>query len=61
MREQEDRMNQEIEHMDEVDVHPDVHVATEPDEQEILERLYGPPDSDGIFRGPPVYEQGGQR
>lgn len=54
-------MNQEIEHMDEVDAHPDVHVATEPDEQEVLERLYGPPDPDGIFRGPPVYEEGERR
>ncbi|MGW2310830.1 hypothetical protein [Actinomadura luteofluorescens] len=61
MRDQEDSMDQEIEHMDEVDAHPDVHVATEPDEQEVLERLYGPPDPDGIFRGPPVYEEGERR
>ncbi|GGT81122.1 hypothetical protein GCM10010177_45250 [Actinomadura citrea] len=61
VRDQEDGMNQEIEHMDEVDVHPDVHVATEPDEQEILGRLYGPPDREGIFRGPPTREEGEKR
>lgn len=25
--------------------------ATDPEEQDILERLYGPPDVDGIYRG----------
>ncbi|MEV3921656.1 hypothetical protein [Actinomadura coerulea] len=54
-------MDEEIEHMDEVDVHPEVHVATEPDEQEVLERLYGPPGPDGIFRGPPAYGEGWTR
>ncbi len=24
---------------------------TEPDEETVLERLYGPPDRDGVFRG----------
>ncbi len=37
--------------MDEVDVHPDVHRPTEADEEEVLRRLYGEPDADGIFRG----------
>ncbi|WP_168221235.1 hypothetical protein [Actinomadura sp. WMMA1423] len=37
--------------MDEVDVNPDVHRATEPDEEQILRELYGEPDADGIFRG----------
>ena len=37
--------------MDQVDVHPDVHRATEPDEEQILRELYGEPDADGIFRG----------
>jgi hypothetical protein len=41
----------ELAHMDEVDVHPDVHRATEPDEEQVLRELYGAPDSDGIFRG----------
>ncbi|MCP9953102.1 hypothetical protein LUW76_31880 [Actinomadura madurae] len=41
----------EATHMDEVDVHPDVHRATEPDEEQILRELYGEPDADGIFRG----------
>ncbi|MEU9838891.1 hypothetical protein AB0C69_06655 [Actinomadura sp. NPDC048032] len=37
--------------MDEVDVNPDVHRATEPDEEQILRELYGEPDADGVFRG----------
>ncbi|MEV4006107.1 hypothetical protein [Actinomadura sp. NPDC049753] len=41
----------EAAHMDEVDVNPDVHRATEPDEEQILRELYGEPDADGIFRG----------
>ncbi|GGQ18608.1 hypothetical protein BKA00_004708 [Actinomadura coerulea] len=41
----------EATHMDEVDVNPDVHRATEPDEEQILRELYGEPDADGIFRG----------
>jgi hypothetical protein len=41
----------EAAHMSEVDAHPDVHRATEPDEEQILEELYGAPDADGIFRG----------
>jgi hypothetical protein len=41
----------EATHMDEVDVNPGVHRATEPDEEQILQELYGEPDADGIFRG----------
>ncbi|MES9543444.1 hypothetical protein [Actinomadura sp. NPDC000600] len=41
----------EATHMDEVDVNPDVHRATEPDEEQILRELYGEPDAEGIFRG----------
>lgn len=41
----------EAAHMDEVDVNPDVHRATEPDEEQVLRELYGEPDADGIFRG----------
>ncbi|GGT92482.1 hypothetical protein GCM10010177_59700 [Actinomadura citrea] len=41
----------EATHMDEVDVNPDVHRATEPDEEQVLRELYGEPDADGIFRG----------
>ncbi|MFF5259555.1 hypothetical protein ACFY4C_11470 [Actinomadura viridis] len=37
--------------MDQVDVHPDVHRATEADEEQILRDLYGEPDSDGVYRG----------
>ncbi|WP_278045339.1 hypothetical protein [Actinomadura fibrosa] len=37
--------------MDAVDAHPDVHRATESDEEQVLEELYGAPDSDGYFRG----------
>jgi len=37
--------------MSEVDVHPGVHRATEPDEEQVLRELYGEPDQDGIFRG----------
>lgn len=34
-----------------VDKHPDVNKITVPDEAEILEKMYGKPDSDGIYRG----------
>ncbi|WP_240809752.1 hypothetical protein [Actinomadura sp. WMMA1423] len=54
-------MNQELEHMDEVDVHPAVHNPTEPDEQEVLESLFGAPDRDGFFRGPPLGEEAKER
>jgi hypothetical protein len=54
-------VNQRTEHMDEVDVHPAVHTATEPDEREVLERLYGAPDLDGYFRGPPLGEEAKER
>ncbi|MEW2355832.1 hypothetical protein [Spirillospora sp. NPDC029432] len=37
--------------LDEVDVHPDVHRATEEDEEQVLRELYGEPDEDGIYRG----------
>ncbi|MFI0357669.1 hypothetical protein [Actinomadura sp. 9N407] len=37
--------------LDEVDVHPDVHRATEEDEEQVLRALYGEPDEDGIYRG----------
>ncbi len=32
-----------------VDRHPTG--ATEPDEEEVLRRLYGEPDADGVYRG----------
>ncbi|MEU8304533.1 hypothetical protein AB0C84_13325 [Actinomadura sp. NPDC048955] len=41
----------EADHMDEVDVNPGVHRATEPDEEQVLRELYGEPGTDGIFRG----------
>lgn len=44
----------EIENMGEVDTDPRVHIATEADEEEVLERLFGPPDRDGVFRGDPA-------
>jgi hypothetical protein len=37
--------------LDEVDVHPDAHRATEEDEEAVLRALYGEPDEDGIYRG----------
>ncbi|XVQ12114.1 hypothetical protein ACQP1W_05910 [Spirillospora sp. CA-255316] len=37
--------------MDQVDVHPDVHRATEDDEEQVLLGLYGEPDQEGIYRG----------
>ncbi|WP_192809676.1 hypothetical protein [Actinomadura rudentiformis] len=40
----------EVDYMDLVDVHPDVHRATEPDEEQVLRDLYGEPDEDGVFR-----------
>lgn len=42
---------EELTHMAQVDVNPDVHRATEPDEDQVLRELYGEPDADGIFRG----------
>ncbi|MEV4002793.1 hypothetical protein [Actinomadura sp. NPDC049753] len=42
----------EADRMDEVDVHPGVHRATETDETQVLRALYGEPDAGGIFRGP---------
>lgn len=44
--------------MRDVDAHPDTHRATEADEEEILESLYGPPDRDGFYRGLPPGEEG---
>ncbi|GGQ28782.1 hypothetical protein BKA00_006336 [Actinomadura coerulea] len=41
----------EAERMDEVDVNPGVHRATETDEAQVLRELYGEPDAGGIFRG----------
>ncbi|MGI5200639.1 hypothetical protein ACQEU6_03410 [Spirillospora sp. CA-108201] len=41
----------EADHMDEVDVNPGAHRATETDEEQVLRELYGGPDADGIFRG----------
>ncbi|MFD0854347.1 hypothetical protein ACFQ07_19065 [Actinomadura adrarensis] len=41
------------EQMDQVDVHPDVHRATEPDEEEVLRELYGDPDENGFFLAVP--------
>lgn len=41
----------EADRMDEVDVNPGVHRATETDEEQVLRRLYGEPDAAGIFRG----------
>ncbi|MBA9002186.1 hypothetical protein [Thermomonospora cellulosilytica] len=46
--------SEEILHMDKVDVHPDAHRATEPDEEQVLRELYGEPDADGFFRGEEV-------
>jgi hypothetical protein len=37
--------------MDRVDAHPDVDRATEPDEEQVLQGLYGEADADGIFSG----------
>ncbi|GAA4320927.1 hypothetical protein [Actinomadura luteofluorescens] len=41
----------EADHMNEVDVDPGVHRATETDEEQVLRGLYGEPDAAGIFRG----------
>lgn len=41
------------EQMDQVDVHPDVHRATEPDEEEVLRELYGDPDENGFYLAVP--------
>ncbi|MBO2449929.1 hypothetical protein J4573_22695 [Actinomadura barringtoniae] len=41
----------EIDLMDQVDANPDVHRATEPDEEQVLRELYGEPDADGVYRG----------
>lgn len=46
------------EEMDQVDAHPDVHRATEPDEEQVLRELYGEPDEHGFFRGEPTYDDG---
>ncbi|MFD0902003.1 CHAP domain-containing protein [Actinomadura sediminis] len=40
----------EAAHMDKVDVHWGVHNPTEPDEEQVLARLYGEPEADGIYR-----------
>ncbi|MFC6884348.1 MULTISPECIES: hypothetical protein [Actinomadura] len=42
---------EELTYMRQVDVHPDVHRATETDEETLLRELYGEPDSDGVYRG----------
>jgi len=39
------------EEMEHVDVHPDVHRATEADEEDVLRELYGEPDENGIYTG----------
>ncbi|WP_395110002.1 hypothetical protein [Actinomadura sp. SCN-SB] len=39
------------EEMEHVDVHPDVHRATEPDEEDVLRELYGEPDENGFYTG----------
>lgn len=41
----------EDELMRRVDVYPGAHQPTEPDEEDVLRALYGPPDEDGIYRG----------
>jgi hypothetical protein len=41
----------EIDYMDLVDANPDVHRATEPDEEQVLRELYGEPDADGLYHG----------
>jgi hypothetical protein len=41
----------ESEHMDEVDVAPQAHTATEDDEETVLKDLYGEPDTYGVYRG----------
>jgi hypothetical protein len=41
----------EREDMTAVDAHPDVHRATEDDEEQVLKDLYGEPDADGVYRG----------
>ncbi|MFI6522000.1 hypothetical protein ACIBF1_41070 [Spirillospora sp. NPDC050679] len=45
---------EELSNMDKVDAHPDVHRATEPDEEQVLRSLYGPPDADGVYRAEEV-------
>ncbi|TYB48479.1 hypothetical protein [Actinomadura chibensis] len=47
----------EAAHMDEVDVNPAVHHATESDEERVLTELYGAPDADGIYRGADADEE----
>ncbi|WP_242890301.1 hypothetical protein [Actinomadura litoris] len=39
------------ERMDEVDARPEVHRATEPDEEAVLRELYGEPDQYGVYKG----------
>jgi hypothetical protein len=41
-----------------VDVHPDAHRATAPDEEAVLRELYGEPDAEGIYRGDPPAPSG---
>lgn len=41
----------EAELMRMVDVDPDVHHATEADEEAVLRVLYGEPGKDGVYRG----------
>lgn len=42
---------EELMNMPLVDANSDVHRATESDEEQILNELYGPADPDGIYRG----------
>lgn len=42
---------EELVNMPLVDANPDVHRATESDEEQILTEMYGPPDADGVYRG----------
>ncbi|GAA4226127.1 hypothetical protein GCM10022254_10120 [Actinomadura meridiana] len=45
-----------------VDRHPDVHRATEPDEDARLAELYGAPDEDGAYRGEALADsEGGEQ
>lgn len=42
----------EIEKMSEVDQHPGVHAKSSPEEQDVLQELYGKPDENGIYGRP---------
>ncbi|WUI02117.1 hypothetical protein OHR68_10005 [Spirillospora sp. NBC_00431] len=44
-------MTEDEERMDEVDVRPEVHSATEDDEGQVLRDLYGEPDQYGVYKG----------